>query len=251
MDLFAQHTRLFFRMTSALTTVILCALIVTSLSGCLDIPNAPSDDRKIESISVYIEQKGIHDSLDLKMHPSDSATLNVLVQPQKFKNELSFEWLRQSPIKNDSSSFTSLGSGTKYGISPNTPSLFIPDLLVATDKRGNRKEINIHVILNARPQMDSVTVPAAGDTLYGDVNTSFLFKWNSSDPDDFNEGLPSYRVIFDDTAFELGNLNNIYQAGFLPGKHTFSIIVTDAYGDSDTLPARKFYVLDTLGDTDK
>jgi hypothetical protein len=46
--------------------------------------------------------------------------------------------------------------------------------------------------------------------------------------------------------YNLGTLNHIRQSGFAPGPHSAYVIVTDSYGDLDSIAPQEFYVLDTL-----
>lgn len=242
MDLHKSHTSAQFRVVLAFAMMAFLAI----LAGCLDVPDYPDSAREIEYINVYAVQKGVSDSLALKIHPSDSATLKIDVYPRQYKKELTFEWFGQG-FTADTTELNSLGTGEKFGISPNTSPFFIPTKLVVRDKQGYAKTISFKVAVNSPPQMDSETKPAKGDTLYGNQSTSFLFKWNSSDPDLFDGDNLSHTLVIDGIRYNLGSILSIRQSGFSEGEHRFYVVVTDSYNDSDSISPRKFYVVDTLG----
>jgi hypothetical protein len=50
----------------------------------------------------------------------------------------------------------------------------------------------------------------------------------------------------DGNQYNVGTLLEVKQSGLKAGKHKFRIIVRDLYGDTDTLPYKNFYVVDTL-----
>jgi hypothetical protein len=43
----------------------------------------------------------------------------------------------------------------------------------------------------------------------------------------------------------VGTLQSVQQSGFEKGVHTYQVVVTDSYGDSDSLPRLTFTVLDS------
>ena len=217
---------------------IALALSVVLLNGCLDIPDSPDSPPEIDHISVYVEQEGIKDSSILKIFPGDSAVLKVSVFPRQYKKDFSFEWKRAGKT---------LGTGESYVIPPKAPTRDIPTRLTAYDPLGGEKTVSFNVIANTPPQMDSITSPAAGDTLYGNTSTAFLFRWSASDKDlNYGDAL-DFTLVVDSTRYELGHLNSIRQSGFAPGEHNVYVVVYDAYGDSDSIAPQKFYVIDTLG----
>lgn len=242
MDLLKSHNSTLFGSVLAIALTAFSAMF----TGCLDIPDYPESNREIEYVSVYAVQKGNSDSTALKIHPSDSATLMIDVYPRQYKKELSFEWFGMSP-STDTTEVISLGSGDYFGIPSNTPQFFIPNRLVVYDKQGFSKTINFQVSINTPPQMGGETEPAKGDTLYGNQATSFLFKWNSTDPDLYNGDKLSHTLVIDGIRYNLGSMQSILQSGFTPGEHSFYVIVTDNYNDCDSISPRKFYVVDTLG----
>lgn len=240
------HTGIRFYATSATTMVVFCLMLTATLVGCLDIPDAPDSNRRIEYANVYVVQKGISDSTTLKIHPSDPATLKVDVYPRQYKKELSFEWFRTG-IFADSSDLKSVGTGDEFVIDEETAPIFIPNTLQITDQQGNSMTVKFNVIVNTPPKMDSVTTPANKDTLYGTLSTSFPFTWGATDPDLRYEDSLSYVLIIDSVSYDIGSLTQIMQSGFNEGAHTFQVLVSDSHGDSDTLPVCHFYVVDTLG----
>lgn len=247
MDLLVRHTGLFFRIASTLALVFFCAFASTTLWGCLDIPHSPKTSQGVERINVYVSQKGVQDSSVLKIHPGDTATLKVYVYPRQYKKDLTFEWLNKSLFE-DSPEIMSLGEGTEFKIPPYTSPSLIPSVLRASDKQGNSMNISFNVIMNSPPTMNTNTKPAQGDTLYGNSSTAFLFAWGAMDPDLLYDDNLSFTLIIDKKTYHVGNLTSIQQSGFSEGEHSFKIIVTDMYNDSDTLKSRNFFVIDTLGD---
>ena len=95
--------------------------------------------------------------------------------------------------------------------------------------------------------MLSITSPAAGDTLYGHFETAFLFKWNAYDDDISYGDELRYTLVIDKNRFELGPLTDIRQSGLEPGEHSTYVVVTDSYGDRDSIAPQKFFIIDTLG----
>lgn len=217
---------------------IALALSVAFLNGCLDIPDTPDTPPEIEHISVYVEQEGIKDSSILKIFPGDSATLKVSVFPRQYKKDFSFEWKRSG---------RTLGTGESYVIAPKAPARDIPTLLAVYDPLGGETTVSFNVIANTPPQLDSITSPVAGDTIYGNASMAILFKWYASDKDlNYGDAL-NYTLVIDSTRYELGTLSDIRQSGFATGEHNVYVIVTDSYGDCDSIAPQKFYVIDTLG----
>jgi len=224
------------------TTLSFLAIFVTLLlAGCLDIPDEPNLERQVGRVEVYILQDGISDSTLLKINPSDTASLEVSVYPRQYKKELSFQWFY---LDSDSKDTSSIAKGNSYTIVPNKKK--IPNLLKATDNENNSLYVKFEVIVNTAPVLSDKTVPADGDTLYGNLHTSFKFEWETKDSETDHADI-NHTFILDGQQINIGALTTIYQSEISSGKHTFSVIATDHYGDSDTLDTRTFYVLDTLG----
>ena len=219
-----------------------CLFTLIPLAGCLDIPDAPSDSRQVERIGISVSQEN-SDSTLLKIRPGDTATLNTEIYPRQYRSDLSFQWIYVDSLSRDSSI---LGRKDKYGISPEAIDS-IPNVLKVTDSEGNSQTIAFHVIVNTPPSFSEESTPADQDTLYGNSRSSFLFQWETSSNDEFLDDVIYHTLILDGNAKDVGKLTQVYQSGFSEGKHTFCVIATDAFGDSDTLETRTFYVLDTLG----
>ena len=122
---------------------------------------------------------------------------------------------------------------------------YIPNRLVVSDAESNSIEQKFTVIVNAPPQFSPLTEPADGDTLYGNAQTPFTFKWSATD-NDASDKLQYYLEI-DGIPYDVGEINQVMQSGLVAGEHTFKLTVVDSYGDMDTLSTRQFFVLDTLG----
>jgi hypothetical protein len=235
MDLRNQHSGSCFRKAR----VFALALFAVLSAGCLDIPDSPNQSREIESISVYILQKDIKDSTVLRVHPNDSATLKVNVFPRQYKDELTFEWLYDSRV---------IGHESEYDIAPSSPANKIPNSLRISDPLGSQQTIPLDIVVNTVPRMDSIVEPLDGDTLYGNKNSSFLFKWQATDIDVINgSDKLAFTLVIDSTRYSLGPINSVRQSGFQPGKHTIYVVVRDSFGDKDSLAPQSFYVQDTLG----
>lgn len=234
MDLKPQHGRTRFSKHKA--TALIFAVL--SFHGCLELPDAPDAPPEIDNISVYVKQKGVSDSSVLKISPMDSAILKVNVHPRQYRKELSFEWHNKSK---------SLGKGDSYTIKPLASKNSIPTQLKVYDPLGSERTIQFTIIVNTPPHMLSFTAPAAGDTLYGDVETAFLFKWNAYDDDISYGDELHYTLVIDKNRYELGPLTEILQSGLIPGEHSAYVIVTDSHGDRDSVAAQKFFITDTLG----
>jgi len=246
MDKINHHTRsLFgkdFRKVIRLTppAVILCMLIF--LSGCLDIPDTASEGIFLERVDILVFQDGNEDSTLLKIRPTDSALVAVSTYPRQFKHVLTFNWLYRT---DDSSSV--IGEGIEYTIPFAPEPEDIPNAIRITDDIGNTLTYEFEIVVNMKPVLEPATIPADGDTLYGNRTTAIKFKWNSYDIDDFDVNSLEHELIIDNVSYSVGLLNEVMQSGFDEGGHTFQVIVRDSFGDADTLPARTFYIVDTLG----
>ncbi len=211
------------------------------LAGCLDAPDYPETFTPIDSIRILAKQKGDSFSTQLKIYPSDSATIKVQVLPEKYQNDLTFEWF-YSTDKKDSL----LGHGEEYSFYPTKDRKNIPNKLISTDREGNKESQNFTVVINSPPVLSDSTTPANGDTLYGSSKSVFLFAWNSIDVDMLNGDTLFHTLDIDGKEFDVGTLLQVKQSGFNAGEHKFRIIVHDLYGDTDTLAYMKFFVIDTL-----
>ena len=234
MDLIPQHGRTRFSKLKA-AVLIFAAL---SFYGCLELPDEPGAPPEIDNISVYVKQKGVSDSSVLKISPMDSATLKASVHPRQYRDELSFEWYNNTKL---------LGKGKSYTITALSSKDKIPTQLKIYDPLGSERTISFKIILNTPPRMLSITSPAAGDTLYGNFETAFLFKWNAYDDDISYGDELRYTLVIDKNRFELGPLTDIRQSGLEPGEHSTYVVVTDSYGDRDSIAPQKFFIIDTLG----
>jgi hypothetical protein len=217
-------------------------VVALALSGCLDIPDEPNESQYVERVDVFLFQEGNQDSTLLKIRPNDSAVIRAAVYPRQFKNNLTFRWLY---CKGDSAS--TIGDSAEYTIPASPKASDIPNALEVFDGVGNTIRKDFKISVNMAPTLYTKTIPADGDTLYGNVHTSFRFKWLSYDTDSFDENKLQHTLIIDGTEYPVSRLTEIVQSGFTEGKHTFQIIVQDSFGDADTLAPRTFYMLDTLG----
>ena len=214
-----------------------CAVFV----ACLDIPDAPDNSGKIQSVEIQVDQFGKRKSTPLKILSSDSAILVAAVSPDTYKNNVRYYWYNDTTL---------IDSGRKITISPDLmlsdfiSDNFVPNRLTIIDNEGNQIEKDFHIDVNAAPRLSTKTIPADGDTLYGNTNTAFTFAWLVYD-DSETDTLQSILEI-DGISYHVGELNQVQQSGFSMGKHTFRILVQDSYGDMDSLPYRKFYVVDNL-----
>ena len=211
------------------------------LVGCLDAPDYPEAFTPVESIRILVKQKGDSSSTQLKIHPSDSATINAEVAPEKFQNDLKFEWFYSSNEKD-----SLLYSGANYTFYPTKDKKNIPNKLTVTDKEGNKDSQEFTVIINSLPVLSDSTIPAHGDTLYGSAKSVFLFAWYSIDTDMLNGDTLFHTLDIDGREFDVGTLLQVKQSGLATGEHKFRIIVHDLYGDADTLAYKSFFVIDTL-----
>lgn len=216
----------------ALITLLLACM---QFSACFDIPSEPKTNNTLKSATVQIQQGNNTDSLLLKIHPTDSATLTAVVYPKKIAEDIEFSWYHQ-----EGDTTSQLGSGQTFQIKAYASKNQIPNQLVITDKEGNSISTEFDVIINSPPSVSSDTYPAKGDTLYKITPTqSIQFKWKSSDND--REAL-FHTIIIDTAHYDLGELTSIYQSGFTEGEHTFQVFVTDEYGDTDSTAVISFYV---------
>lgn len=211
------------------------------LISCASIPDYPEAAQTVESVNIIIQQKGKTSSAILKVNPSDSATIKASVFPEKFIDDISFEWMHANESKD-----SLLGHGIQYSFFPNKNSNDIPNKLIASDKEGNQKTFDFTIIINTPPELAKTTIPANGDTLYGTSESAFLFEWYSGDLDLSNGDSLFHILEIDDKPYDVGTLQQVKQSGFKAGEHKFRIIVRDLYGDKDSLAYKTFYVVDTL-----
>lgn len=217
---------------------------LTALSGCLDIPDDPNESLYVERVDIFLFQDGTPDSTLLKIRPNDSAVVRATTYPRQFKNNLTFHWLY---CKGDSA--TIIGDSAEYTIPASPEASDIPNALEVFDEVGNKISKDFVINVNMAPKLYTETIPANGDTLYGNRHTSIQFKWKSYDYDSFDENKLQHTLIIDGVEYPVSRLTEIVQSGFTEGVHTFQIIVQDSFGDADTLAPRSFYILDTLGGT--
>ena len=217
------------------------ALLGVCLGACSDIPDLPDSSSKIQDFEVYVHQSGENTFDPLKINSNDSATLVVHVVPDAYQDNVRYYWYNDEDL---------LDSGRSYPVStvmtasPFTVQNFIPDHVKIIDNEGNWLEKQITVIVNAPPEISDTTIPADGDTLYGNSHTPFLFTWYTWDRDEDDRIFSTIEI--DGKSYTLGELDNIRQSGLGEGKHIFRVIVEDSRGDRDSIPARTFFVLDTL-----
>ena len=226
---------------SILPFLMVAAFFDLFFAGCLDAPSNPDDLKPVETIHVSIQQKGSTYSSQLKVHPSDSATIRAEVVPEKYQNDLTFEWFYSNGSKD-----SLLNRGASYTFYPTKGEKIIPNKLTATDNEGNSLTQEFSIIINSLPVLADSTVPSDGDTLYGSVTSAFLFEWYSIDMDLNNGDTLFHTLEIDGTKYDVGTLMQVKQSGFEAGEHKFRIIVRDLYGDADSLPEKSFFVIDTL-----
>lgn len=230
---------LFYRSIFPLFVTI--ALLGVFLAGCLDAPSDPDDLQPVESVNIKIKQDKGDYSTDLKVHPSDSATILATVEPEKLQKDLSFKWYYTFEGKD-----SLLQKGEQFTFYPSRSESAIPNKLTVSDKEGNKQTYKFSVIINTAPVLSDSTIPVNGDTLYGTKESAFLFEWYSLDMDLANGDTLFHILEIDSTQYDVGTLMQVKQSGFKAGKHSFRIIVRDLYGDSDTIAYKSFYVVDTL-----
>lgn len=203
------------------------------VSACFDIPSEPSEQKSVNKVSVYIKQGEIVDSSLLKIHPQEDATIFATAHPSKYTGDLDYEWYKEDVW---------LGNGEKYFITKNMAAKKIPNKLIAKDAENNEFVLHFDIVINTPPTIDSITKPQPNTAFYGNTKTSIQFEWYSHDKD--NEDF-TYTILMDDESYVVGEFNSIRQSGFSEGEHTFQVIVTDNYGDSDTSDVVKFFLKGT------
>lgn len=221
----------------------ICLTLVAGsfFAGCLDIPETVSDSHKIVKIDVLVKQFGETSPEPLKLNSSEKAELIAEVIPSNEEDEVKYYWYSEDEL---------LDSGKTYAVSTNfmassfISKKFIPDKLVVEDREGSTLEKEFTVIVNTPPRLSKKTIPADGDTLFGNSQTPFIFSWLSTDNDE-DEQLQNVLEI-DGTRYQVGELNQVLQSGFSEGSHSFRILVEDNLGDKDSLPMQEFFVIDTL-----
>lgn len=209
------------------------------LSACLDVPSNPNMEPKIENISVILVHENSIDSTLFKITPNETAKIKAVVTPKEYENKLHFFWY-QNKFENNNVVQSLVSEKKSFDINPSKKPEKIPNALWVEDDEGNHLVKVFNIFVNSPPKLDKDVYPAKGDTLYGDINTAFQFKWNSSDKD--KEPI-SHTIIIDKESFELGSLTSIRQSGFTPGKHFYKIIAIDSFGDMDSTKTTVFYVL--------
>lgn len=226
---------------SILPFFVIASFFGVFFAGCLDAPSDPQAAEPVESISVLVKQKDKDYTTILKVNPSDSATITAKVTPEKFQDEIAFEWIHSTDTKD-----SLLERGQSHFFYPKRSSSTMPNKLIATDKEGNKQTYDFDIVINTPPVLSDSTIPVNGDTLYGLPESAFLFEWYSMDMD-INNGDSLFHILeIDGKPYDVGTLQQVKQSGFKAGEHKFRIIVNDLYGDSDTLVYKKFFVVDTL-----
>jgi hypothetical protein len=226
---------------SILPFFVIASFFGVFFAGCLDAPSDPQTAEPVESISVLVKQKDKDYTTILKVNPSDSATITAKVTPEKFQDEIAFEWIHSTDTKD-----SLLERGQSHSFYPKRSSSAMPNKLIATDKEGNKQTYDFAIVINTPPVLSDSTIPVNGDTLYGLPESAFLFEWYSMDMD-INNGDSLFHILeIDGKPYDVGTLQQVKQSGFKAGEHKFRIIVNDLYGDSDTLVYKKFFVVDTL-----
>lgn len=199
--------------------------------ACLDIPSDPDTSGRIESIKVHVLQYDQEDSTKLKINPNDSAALVAVVYPDDNEDNLLFFWYEGKNL---------IGDGKVFPI-PVEEDFLIPNALLVVDKQYNSRRVKFNVIQNAAPVLDSETIPSNGANITADENTPVQFQWKSSDT---NDDKLTHILEIDSVQYNVGPLTKVAQSGFKPGEHSFRVIVTDSYGDADTLSWVSFEIID-------
>ena len=226
---------------SILPFFVIAIFLGVFLSGCLDAPDYPEAFKPVDTIRIQVKQKGDSYSTQLKVHPSDSATIKAEVIPENFQDDLTFEWFYSSNQKD-----SLLGRGAEFSFYAAKNKTVIPNKLISKDKEGNKDSQEFTIIINSPPVLSDSTIPASGDTLYGTSKSAFSFAWFSMDMDLYNGDTLFHILDIDGKEFDVGILLQVKQSGLKTGEHKFRIIVRDLYGDTDTLAYKKFFVIDTL-----
>ena len=209
-------------------------------SACLDVPHAPNDTQKISEVSVFARQFDEAIEEPIKINSNEQAELIAEVTPGKYKNRIKYYWYNGDEILDSGATYT---ISTTYMASSFLSRNFIPDRLLIKDDEGNTLETTFSVNVNNPPQILAETIPANGDTLYGNSHTPFLFSWQSFDRDG-SKGLENVLEI-DGVQYKVGELQQVMQSGFSEGRHTFRILVTDSLGDKDSTDKQEFFVFGT------
>ncbi|MCF0215496.1 MAG: hypothetical protein HUK21_03370 [Fibrobacteraceae bacterium] len=215
-------------------TVVFCGIV---LSSCLEIPSDPNTSKKVKSIQLYIIQDEKKDSTTLKINPNAQAELSVQVKPSKYEGNLKYTWYHNE---------IELESNQSYTLKAHCKSDSIPNRLVVKDKENNQDTLDFNIIVNSKPYFYQPAKPASGDTLYGNVSTTFTFAWYTSDDDIADQETLTHIIKIDDTQYNVSSLTTIAQSGFNPGEHSFTVYVKDSFNEWDSLPSQHFFVVDTL-----
>ena len=212
------------------------------LVACLDVPDLPELSGKIQTVEVSVKQGDETYNDPLKINASEDAQLLVNVPSGVERGHLRCYWFNGDEVLDSGLTYDVF---TEYMLSSVFRENFIPDKVVLVDREGNSLEKDFQVIVNAPPVLSDTTKPADGDTLWATPTTPIRFSWYAVDRD---ETVSLKSILFiDSLAYDVGSFQSVLQSGFSSGLHTFQIVVTDSYGDSDTLPRRTFTVLDTTG----
>ena len=235
MSLLSKNNRCFLDICLALAAGAL-------FSACLHVPHAPSDANKITSVNVFAKQFDETIEAPLKINSTESAELIAEVTPSKYKNKVKYYWYNGEDILDSGDTYT---ISATYMASSFLARNFIPNRIVIKDNEDNSLEATFTVNINNPPQILDETIPADGDTLYGNSHTPILFSWTSFDYDD-GKDIDNILEI-DGIKYNVGDLQQVMQSGFIEGRHTFRILVKDSLGDKDSTAKQEFFVIDTLG----
>ncbi|MBP5247305.1 MAG: hypothetical protein J6Z31_05535 [Fibrobacter sp.] len=194
----------------------ICVWIV----ACLEAPGSPEISSDTPEISICLFQADSSCGNPLQASPTDSFTLYAKVTPSSYTSKLSFIW--------KTSTEKTLQKGSQFS----TDTSRVPDSLIILDNYENRLAYALDFIFDTAPVMKKKTVPADGDTLFGDSTTAFLFEYFATDADKGDSLF--YTLVLDSTEYFAGTLTSVYQSGFAIGNHQYRILVEDAYGLKDS-----------------
>jgi hypothetical protein len=210
------------------------------LAGCLDAPDYPKALQPVDYIEIMVKQKDDF-STTLKVYPSDSACIKAKVYPQKYQNDLAYEWYYSNEGKD-----SLLTRNPEYSFYPNKSRTSIPNKLIVIDEEGNQNTFDFTIIINSPPVLSDSTIPVNKDTIYATKNSAILFEWYSFDMDLSNGDTLFHILEIDGMQYDVGTITQVKQAGLESGSHSYRIIVYDLYGDADTLSNKTFFLVDTL-----
>lgn len=202
--------------------------ICVFLIACLETPDSPEVSSTTPEILICISQTDSSCTSPLQASPTEPFTLQANVFPSSAKSELSFKWI--------SAKSETLKTGTPF----KTDTSRVPDSLIVTDDNKNRLSFALDFIFDTAPVLNSKTVPANGDTLFGDSTTAFFFEYSATDADKGDSLV--YTLVLDSTEYFAGSMTTLYQSGLAEGEHAFRVIVQDVYGLKDSTDWIEFTV---------